>query len=512
MALALTLCVCLYPLAWLWRSNLSQVPPQAVLPLLLPTLLFGGLAFGLAALLTRSPHRAGLLGALTAGLAFSFGHALNLLEGARVAGVTIGYAKLLLAWAGLWLAGALLIRRLRRPVSLAGPLAAAGVLLAVNLVPIVTFEVRLARAQPEDQPAAAIDAALPDIYYIVLDAYARADELADKVNFDNRAFTAALRERGFYLPECALSNYDGTVLTLASTLNLGYLDLPDGPVTSDQLGEAAPPEDIHFNQAAATFRSLGYQFVTGRGYADFNDIVESDLYLNYALEQGARDDLARQRFAALYLDTTALRALTELYNANPERYSVLNRWLPLDRQAGPLRAEAEFWYRQNNYLFDRLAELPRHPGNLFVYAHINAPHGPYAFASDGSFRYSPGDAELSKAEEAELYAGTLPYLNRRVLALIDRLIADSDPAPIIILQGDHAIHQLSFRIDKHKILSAYYLPGELTTPPYPTLTPVNNFRLVLRNYFDPSVELLPDVVWPKRENDYAPQPAACGLD
>ena len=47
---------------------------------------------------------------------------------------------------------------------------------------------------------------------------------------------------------------------------------------------------IHDNKAGKAFQAYGYQFVTGRGYASFNDISNSDIYLNYAIEQGIWSD------------------------------------------------------------------------------------------------------------------------------------------------------------------------------------------------------------------------------
>jgi hypothetical protein len=45
---------------------------------------------------------------------------------------------------------------------------------------------------------------------------------------------------------------------------------------------------------------------------------------------------------------------------------------------------------------------------------------------------------------------------------------------------------------KLRILNAYYLPGDPTTEPYPTITPVNTFRVILNGYFGGSLPLLPD--------------------
>ena len=69
----------------------------------------------------------------------------------------------------------------------------------------------------------------PDIYYIVLDAYARTDILNDFFGFDNAAFTEYLLEKGFVIPLDNHSNYASTEMSITSTLNMQYIQtlLPD---------------------------------------------------------------------------------------------------------------------------------------------------------------------------------------------------------------------------------------------------------------------------------------------
>ena len=67
-------------------------------------------------------------------------------------------------------------------------------------------------------------AALPDIYYIIPDSYPRADVLRDTFGHDNTPFLDALKERGFHVVEDAHSNYPKTQMSLASSMNLDYLD------------------------------------------------------------------------------------------------------------------------------------------------------------------------------------------------------------------------------------------------------------------------------------------------
>jgi hypothetical protein len=62
------------------------------------------------------------------------------------------------------------------------------------------------------------------------------------------------------------------------------------------------------------------------------------------------------------------------------------------------------------------------------------------------------------------------------------------------------------------ILNAYYLPGEESRL-YPTITPVNTFRIILDAYFGQDYPLLPDVSrYSPIDNQYSYEliPNPCG--
>ena len=46
--------------------------------------------------------------------------------------------------------------------------------------------------------------------------------------------------------------------------------------------------------------------------------------------------------------------------------------------------------------------------------------------------------------------------------------------------------------ERHAILNAYYLPGKGTDGLYPSITPVNSFRLIFNAYFEGKYEMLED--------------------
>ncbi len=81
-----------------------------------------------------------------------------------------------------------------------------------------------------------------------------------------------------------------------------------------------------------------------------------------------------------------------------------------------------------------------------------------------------------------------------------KILEDSDPQPIIILQGDHGPgafvdwdqpNNTDFR-ERFSILNAYYLPGIGSSMLYPSISPVNSFRVLLNEALGSEFQLLDD--------------------
>jgi hypothetical protein len=114
----------------------------------------------------------------------------------------------------------------------------------------------------------------------VLDAYAREDVLREYYSFDNAYFLNELRSRGFMIPDCAYSNYDATVDTISSVLNMEYLENLGQSTSAIRRISPQKIDLIHNSLIRQAFSEYGYQFVTTRGYETFNDITDAEIYLN----------------------------------------------------------------------------------------------------------------------------------------------------------------------------------------------------------------------------------------
>jgi hypothetical protein len=91
-----------------------------------------------------------------------------------------------------------------------------------------------------------------------------------------------------------------------------------------------------------------------------------------------------------------------------------------------------------------------------------------------------------------------------MLTILQKIIDTSPVKPIIVVQGDHGVKGYN----RGSILNAYYLPGGVEKKLYPTITPVNTFRLILDNYFGKQYPLLKDISYdtPLEYFDFTPLP------
>ena len=383
---------------------------------------------------------------------------------------------------------------------------ASAILLVVNLAGLVVVTARyVGRTSPDESKSAEYlvshllpdgippieTSRKPDIYYIILDSYARIDTLS---GFDNSRFLGELRSRGFYVADAALSNYPYSIRSIPSSLNLSYLDNLSyrGDLSDLSLIELA---DRH--ALAAILQSLGYTYIHFRSGTHISDKSSlADVGYTFApsgVVVGAGSDDSRGQFVSRRLwraitETTLLRPIvgTFFLVSDTTPYSW---WSP----------------RRALQMFEMLADDVHVDGPKFVFAHIMKPHRPATFDRHGNFLsgnrvHEVGSRTVALSDEfsdshdpsvPNAYIGQLIYINSLVLNAIDAIIEASEELPIIVLAADHGP---SGRIPRHEILTAFHLPYGGDRDLYPEISPVNHFRYILDYYFHLGIGLTEDRV------------------
>lgn len=457
--------------------NIQYVSLAVVIRPLSLSLLASLLLLVLLRCLLKDWLRAGLLATCWLLLFFSYGHLYELLRSVQVFHIALGRNRYL---APLWLtlAALSLYAAIRKSLPLKSISSTLNLFLFVALLfPLA----RLTRAamRPSTLPEASLPRSfslekplvqpsrLPDIYYIVLDAYGRSDVLARAYSVDNSEFIGELEKRDFYVATCSQSNYAQTALSFASTLNLNYLDALG---VSAQNGDWMLRQLIQNNTIGQVLSSYGYEtvaFATGFPNVEWTN---ADRFLS---PLGSR---RVTEFEALLLRSSASLTLLDL---------------------GLLKTDAETaeaFRERTRFVLDALEKFPREAGPKFVFAHLIIPHPPFVFDSHGEPTGKgpqPLESQYSAGEYRVGYAAQVEFINGRILTVVDKIMADSSEPPIIVIAGDHG-PGFSSHQDRMSILNAYYLP-EGNVSLYRTISPVNTFRLILKEYFYYDFDLLPDL-------------------
>jgi hypothetical protein len=494
----------IYSVVALFVSNAAQMDLADVARPLLLSLGAAVLAFAVLWLLLRNGRKAALITSLGISLFFTYGHIYFLAKASPVLAPVLGRQSILVVlWLVLFVAGTAWILRAQRMqrldlinrflsvmalVALVMPLGNYGFYLMRSSSHASEVEkidpVKIALQKPQGQP-------LPDIYYIILDMYARDDVMSIEIQWDNKPFLSSLEQMGFQVARCSQSNYTQTELSLSSSLNMNYLPAIDSHYVSGYMDRSGLPPLIKDSVVRRSLTALGYKTVAFQTEYPFINLTDADLYLAPATNSLGylQNDLGASPFEAMLLKTTAGLALTSF--ASPDQKSISSL------------ADSPFKQHiaREEFLLDKLPNLTDYSSPKFVYAHILIPHGPMVFGPDGPLdpkEFIPVEEnnQLKDQDFIVAYRKQVEYINNRMLPILRTIIERSKTPPIIIVQGDHGPWV------QPEILNAYYLPNNGGRGLYPKITPVNSFRLIFNNYFGTNYPLLPDQSF--SSNDYNP--------
>jgi len=481
----------IYSVFFLYAQNLGKIFFYQIIPPLFLSILLTIVSLLIGMLLIKRQDRASIFITLLIVLFFSYGNVASALKGNF--GIRERYS--LACWGLLLVSGGFLILRsrlkFRHLVSILNLIFAILIIYQLFVISIYYFHhtkegVSAGKHAPvQEITVGEIKGEMPDIYYLIFDRYANEEVLKEFYDFDNSPFLDALRKRGFYVASESLSNYLRTPLSLASSLNLEYINY-----LAEQVGRESTDHVPLFNllQDYKVWRFLkkrGYSFINfGSWYWMLKDNKFADR--NFELR-------SHSEFLIMFYRTTWL-------------YPVM---VQLD--IGVFDFEHEE-YRFNLAKFEALGKVPQEEGPKFIFTHMMMPHYPYVFDRDGNYvSYKKARTRTKKRN----YVEQLVFTNKKIIELVDNIIEESRKPPIIILQSDEGPYPVKYsgmegelektvrwdKVDDQKlrektgILNAYYFPGEKYGNLYPEITPVNSFRVLFNEYFDTDFTLLPDKVY-----------------
>ncbi len=312
----------------------------------------------------------------------------------------------------------------------------------------------------------------PNIYFVILDMYARQDVLEQTFGFDNSPFVAKLEKRGFTVDENSFSNYPTTPLTISTAFNMDFYSY-DKDYSVDLI--------IGRNPVVSLLRENGYEFI----FVDSggNSQITCGGYEDLCFGLGnIEDDIA------LLLKMTPLWRL--MHSSSVARYFEA-LYILTDLEQSMIKAV--------NHIV--VSGKP-----TFVFAHILSPHEPARFNSDCTkiFNLDPGLGTPSMEE----YLTDLECLNDQVIRSIDDILARDKTSPIILIQSDHGLRKVDVASNDSlldlKNLMTFKLPSKCNDLHYSGMTPVNNFRLIfsclMETEFIPAEDKL--LIWDSLERNF----------
>lgn len=479
----------IFPIISLYDHNKDLAELSHILYPLIISLLFTTILFFILKIFTKNKIKAAVISSIFVTLFFSFGHFSNIVP---FRFITIGELTittnfgLIILWLDIIFITTILILKTKKPLTAFNSLLN---IVAISLLfyPLINIGFYVYKSEKIVGNFKTINynfinnknEELPDIYYIIFDGYARADILKEIYGYDNSDFINYLTNKGFYVAHQSRANYPQTYLSIASSLNLEYINYIRKIVGEESSDRKQLSKMITNNNVYKILKNHGYLFVSVPG-----SWAEKILYADIILHTKKVDF---NDFETALINTTPLGIIfAKKPLLNLHRKKII-------------------------FSFNHIPDISEIDPPTFVYAHFMIPHPPFVFDRDGKpfnpkgvingtdgshyFKLNP-----SKIEYRERYKNQIIFVNKKAKEMINEILYRSNRPPIIILQSDHGPGSMTDWEDPGKtnmkerlsILNAYYLPEEGKELLYQTITPVNTFRVIFNCIFNTDFEILND--------------------
>ena len=323
------------------------------------------------------------------------------------------------------------------------------------------------------------DSLKPDIYFLVFDALPATAAMQRDWNFDNSLLDSFLHKENFYVAENSKSNYNLTVLSVSSTLNMDY----------------TPPVDLYQDETKMYFKASAslldnsltrYLKETGYDIRQYQPVsfVNKDwngrlffpdmLYMNYFYQT---------------LPGRVYRDLGWNFFKLKSKLAKKQDFTDYERRNATLRNDLQ----QTTFLIKNSCAVNK-PKPQFIYAHYQLPHDPYIYDSTGNLKPAEKTVAYREEEQPAAFIQQVKFANKTIQQLVTHIKKTNRPNTVIIIEGDHGFRNLygqkGYMI--YDNFSSFYFPDKNYQSLYQGISPVNSFRVVLNNFFDAKLPLLKD--------------------
>ena len=493
----------IFPILIIYSQNIGRVE---ITELFLPVIIIVGLTIGLyyfLKLILKNENKSAIIVTLILIMLFSYGHIYYLLSDVMIDEFDIGQNRYLIPAFGLVLGISIFfIIRARRvfdnATSILNVISIVFIIVAISNVALVGAEITSCdKCSNQEFFYEARDFSdyfeshefsisenqeLPDVYYLILDEYARNDALIEYHDFSNHELTEFLEKKGFHIAKNSFANYPMSVQSIPAIMNMDYINF-----LADEIGTEVrnykPLNGKNYglypnNMVIKNFKEMDYKIITFNTFAlhlHENPLADKTFCHRdkFLLDNRLADVLARTSIFGYYIE----------------------RWAEGELRQATLCAFENFGNAGN--VFDE---------PVFVWAHVMLPHPPWIFGPNGE-EITPGKPLLitdnpefrdSGWEPKRQYIQQVQFANKKTIEVVENILENNRNA-IIIIQGDHGTAWETNWMEPSKEdawqrlrnFDAIYFPDkDKRDLLLDDRTLVNTFRTVFNAYFESNYELL----------------------
>ena len=493
----------IFPILIIYSQNIGRVE---ITELFLPVIIIVGLTIGLyyfLKLILKNENKSAIIVTLILIMLFSYGHIYYLLSDVMIDEFDMGQNRYLIPAFGLVLGISIFfIIRARRvfdnATSILNVISIVFIIVAISNVALVGAEITSCdKCSNQEFFYEARDFSdyfeshefsisenqeLPDVYYLILDEYARNDALIEYHNFSNHELTEFLEKKGFHIAKNSFANYPMSVQSIPAIMNMDYINF-----LADEIGTEVrnykPLNGKNYglypnNMVIKNFKEMDYKIITFNTFAlHLHENPLADKIFchrdKFLLDNRLADVLARTSIFGYYIE----------------------RWAEGELRQATLCAFENFGNAGN--VFDE---------PVFVWAHVMLPHPPWIFGPNGE-EITPGKPLLitdnpefrdSGWEPKRQYIQQVQFANKKTIEVVKNILENNRNA-IIIIQGDHGTAWETNWMEPSKEdawqrlrnFDAIYFPDkDKRDLLLDDRTLVNTFRTVFNAYYESNYELL----------------------
>ena len=315
----------------------------------------------------------------------------------------------------------------------------------------------------------------PDIYFLVFDEYSSSKSLKERYDFDND-IDSFLRLNDFSVQANSFSNYNYTPFSIASILNMQYLNWVD------QEKGVNRNDFLHCNPAIRENEVM--KFLGTNGY----EIVNLSFF-----DVAGHPSRIKQSFVPVKTKMIAEGTLV------PRLYRDF-QWAFYRYQFLANLLDEEMIWKQigTNELFltevVQQSELkPAKP--RIIYAHIFLPHPPIFYDEHGKKIEHLMLMSDVYNEPPIAYLNYVRYTNIRMKELINTIKKNTNSSAAIVLLSDHGFRSNTTHPHPEwhfQNLNAVFLPTKNYSGFYDSISNVNAFRVIFNNLFQQQLPMLKD--------------------